>query len=130
MALRIVGIRPLIGEAMKAMFADSFLKGDEFSETRDIWRRRILANDSDALVRFGKAIFARDDVLDALGSLDLPVHVVMGEHDRGIPLDDGRAIARTIPGARFSLIEGAGHLCTIERPAEVTIALTSFIDGH
>lgn len=128
--LRLVGVKPLIGQALKTMFGDPFLKEEEFRESREFWRTRILANDRHALIRFGNAILARDDVLDGLGALDLPVLVIAGELDRAMAVKHGRAIAGTVPGATLSLIEKAGHLCTIEQPTAVNDVLVPFIQSH
>lgn len=129
-ALRLVGIKPLIGQGMKAMFSDAFLEEPEFEEQRAVWRARMLANDRDALVRCGRAIFARDDVLEALGGLDVPIHAVAGDHDRGLPVRHVRDIANTARDGQLSIIENAGHLCTIERPDAVTDVLRGFIGEH
>jgi 3-oxoadipate enol-lactonase len=128
--LRVVGTKPLMGQAMKLMFGDAFLRDDEFRETRDLWRARIAANDRHALIRFGNAVFARDDVLDDLRALEVPVHVIAGDQDRGLPVKHSRKIAETVPDATLSIITGAGHLCTIERPAEVNEVLVPFIESH
>lgn len=129
-ALPVVGIKPLLGRAMKLMFADPFLHGDETAEDMALWRERIAANDPKALRRFGAAIFGRDDVLDRLGTLEIPVHAIAGEGDRALSPDHARAIAAAVPGAQLSLIADAGHLCTIERPAAVNDVLVPFIERH
>jgi pimeloyl-ACP methyl ester carboxylesterase len=51
-----------------------------------------------------------------LGDLDLPVSVVWGASDGIAGPEYGRAYAAAIPGSRFTLIEGAGHLPQIETP--------------
>lgn len=128
-ALRLVGIKPLMGSAMKAMFGPQFLKDPARRAEADVWRRRIRDNDPDALVRFGRAIFSRDDVLDRLRGVDLPCLVVAGDQDRALPKSAAPAMAATVPGARLEMIADAGHLCTIEKPDEATAVLASFLDG-
>jgi pimeloyl-ACP methyl ester carboxylesterase len=60
---------------------------------------------------------------DRLADLDLPVQVVWGESD-GIAVPAyGRAFAEAIPGARFTLIPGAGHLPQLETPEELLAAI-------
>jgi len=53
---------------------------------------------------------------EALAGLDVPALVAAGERD----MDDFRrgaeAMARTLPGARHAVIEGAGHLAPLETP--------------
>jgi pimeloyl-ACP methyl ester carboxylesterase len=60
---------------------------------------------------------------DRLADLDLPVQVVWGESD-GIAVPAyGRAFAEAIPGARFAVIPGAGHLPQLETPEELLAAI-------
>ncbi|RIH83886.1 2-hydroxy-6-oxononadienedioate/2-hydroxy-6-oxononatrienedioate hydrolase [Meiothermus luteus] len=54
-----------------------------------------------------------------LASLDKPTQVVWGEQDGIIPAEAGQRLARLIPGARFQVIPGAGHLPHQERPEEL-----------
>ena len=59
-----------------------------------------------------------------LGELDLPVHVVWGAADGIVDVAYGEAYAAAIPGARFSVIERAGHLPQIETPEELLGVIT------
>ena len=60
---------------------------------------------------------------DRLAGLDLPVQVVWGESD-GIAVPAyGRAFAEAIPGARFTLLPGAGHLPQLEAPEALLAAI-------
>jgi pimeloyl-ACP methyl ester carboxylesterase len=60
---------------------------------------------------------------ERLGDLDLPVQVVWGESD-GIAVPAyGRAFAEAIPGARFTVVPGAGHLPQLEAPEELLAAI-------
>lgn len=130
MLLPIVGTKPLMRPAMRLMFGRTFLRDDDARDVRDLWYDRIAANDPQALVRFGNAVLGRDDVLDDLRSLELPVHVVVGAEDRALPLEHARRLADAVPSGTLSIIPGGGHLCTIERPAEVTEALARFIGAQ
>ncbi len=126
-ALRLFGIKPLMGTTMKLMFGPTFLGDGNRKAEVATWRSRIAANDAKALIRFGNAIFSRDDVLDDLRSLELPALVVVGEHDKALPPTAAKAIADAIPNAELAVIPDAGHLCTIERPDEINRALSAFL---
>ena len=52
---------------------------------------------------------ASHDVLDRLGAITAPAHVICGEEDIFTPLRYSRAIAEAIPGARLSVMPGVGH---------------------
>jgi 3-oxoadipate enol-lactonase len=64
---------------------------------------------------------------ERLGEIRAPTLVVVGAED----VADIRAIAdklaREIPGARLEIVEGAGHLPSLERPAEVNRLLLGFL---
>ncbi len=127
--LRLLGTRPLMGETMKLMFADSTLGDPTRAEELALWRGRMAANDPAALIRFGNAIFYRDDVRPRLGSLTLPTLVAVGAEDRALPYAFARNTADAVPGARFEVIPRAGHLSTIDAPDEVNRRLVPFIRG-
>lgn len=55
------------------------------------------------------AITCTGDRTKALRGLELPTLVVHGSADPLVRVAAGRATAKAIPGARFSLIEGMGH---------------------
>jgi pimeloyl-ACP methyl ester carboxylesterase len=63
-----------------------------------------------------------------LRRIDVPTLVVWGESDRIVRLEYGRAYAQGIPGARFELIERAGHYPYLERPEAFAAAVTGFAE--
>lgn len=69
--------------------------------------------------------------LNSVGSdlkkLDYPVMVVWGEKDAVTPPALGERLAREIPGARFELLKGAGHMVLDEAPDAVGRLLADFI---
>jgi pimeloyl-ACP methyl ester carboxylesterase len=70
---------------------------------------------------------ARPDTTDVLASIDVPTLVVTGAEDALFAPEVGRELASAIPGARFLLVEEAGHLCSLERPEVVNEALLDFL---
>jgi pimeloyl-ACP methyl ester carboxylesterase len=70
---------------------------------------------------------ARPDTTDVLASIDVPTLVVTGAEDALFAPEVGRELASAIPGARFLLVEEAGHLSSLERPEVVNEALLDFL---
>jgi pimeloyl-ACP methyl ester carboxylesterase len=64
-----------------------------------------------------------------LGGVRTPTLVVWGAEDRVVPLECGERYAKALPAARLVVIEGAGHLVDMERPAEVARAIIDFAAG-
>jgi pimeloyl-ACP methyl ester carboxylesterase len=58
-----------------------------------------------------------------LAGIVSPVTVVIGGADRIVPASTGERLAAAIPGARLIRLEGAGHLLSHERPADVASAI-------
>lgn len=49
-----------------------------------------------------------------LGSVQAPTLVLHGEADPQVPVDNGRLIARAIPGSKLEVLPGVGHLVAYE----------------
>ena len=60
-----------------------------------------------------------------LSAIRVPTIVVHGDADLVVPIDAGRAIAATIPGAQLVELPGACHAPTVTRPAEVAQVIRS-----
>ncbi|PKP67117.1 MAG: 3-oxoadipate enol-lactonase [Alphaproteobacteria bacterium HGW-Alphaproteobacteria-8] len=67
------------------------------------------------------------DLSESTAKLRLPVLAVVGAEDGATPPALVEATARTIPGARFSVIDGAGHLPCIEQPAALAVLVNDFL---
>lgn len=76
-----------------------------------------LVNNLRAAARFGWQPYMHNPGLkNWLHRIDVPTHVVWGDHDAVVSMQYGRAFASLIPGAGFLTIEGAGLLPQIENP--------------
>jgi pimeloyl-ACP methyl ester carboxylesterase len=65
----------------------------------------------------------------ALARIACPTLVVVGDGDELIAPESSVEIADGIPGARLVTIADCGHLSTLERPAQVTAALTEWLQA-
>jgi pimeloyl-ACP methyl ester carboxylesterase len=66
---------------------------------------------------------------DRLESVRLPVLVLWGESDRIADPEYGRAFAEAIPGARFELLPGTGHVPQVETPELLISSISGFVDS-
>ena len=80
----------------------------------------------------GAAAIAGTDFYETTATLRLPTLAIAGANDGSTPPDLVRETAELIPGARFQLIRGAGHLPMVEKPADYAAILSTFLDeiGH
>jgi pimeloyl-ACP methyl ester carboxylesterase len=72
----------------------------------------------------------RADRSALLPRIEVPALVIGGEEDALISPDVMRAMAKEIPGARTSIVPGAGHLPPLERPDSVNEALIELFEGR
>lgn len=68
-----------------------------------------------------------DDVEPLYPQLDLPVLVVWGEEDTWIPVDRAHRLHQLVPGAELRLVDDAGHLIHLDRPAALATHLTDWL---
>jgi pimeloyl-ACP methyl ester carboxylesterase len=79
------------------------------------------------MARIGWNPYLYDPKLEArLGQIGIPTLVAWGAEDRLFTPSYARAFGSAIPGARVVVLPGAGHLPSIERPAELARAISEF----
>jgi 3-oxoadipate enol-lactonase len=121
------GPRAAAGAAAASIFSPAFMaRNPDFIAAFVEWRQ---GHDQAALAAATRALYDFD-FRDALAALRCPVRVISGAEDRLAPPQAGEEIARLAPGARFSVIEGAGHMIQIEQPEAFDRALDVFLSEH
>jgi pimeloyl-ACP methyl ester carboxylesterase len=88
--------------------------------------RRQRPIDPIALAHRMKAVYAHD-TYDRLPQIACPTLVITGKNDVLISWENSRIIAERIPGARFVLLEPAGHLFWGEQPEQSREAIRNFL---
>lgn len=92
--------------------------------------RAIMARASiDAIVGALRAMVARPDSTQTLGTISVPTLVVVGDEDVITPLEEARAMHQAIAGSRLEVLTGAGHLSSVERPAAFNAVLSEALSG-
>lgn len=76
-----------------------------------------------------RALQRRPDQQKVLRGIKVPTLVLCGEHDELCPVKRHEFMAELIPGAELKIIEGAGHLPTLEQPDATTDALRRWLGG-
>lgn len=112
-----------IGASGLAAIADGILErwfsaGFRRDRTTELagWRNMLVRTPADGYAATCAAI--RDaDLTGAVAAIRAPALCLVGDEDGATPPDIVRATAALIPGARFEIIPGAGHLPCIEQPA-------------
>lgn len=104
-----------------------FGDGDVSPDTVAFLERMIRDTPIEVVARFCQALLACDlrDAVPVLGRV--PVTVVVGEKDRLIAARLGIELAAEIPGAQLDWVPGAGHALILERPDEVSRAISGLL---
>jgi pimeloyl-ACP methyl ester carboxylesterase len=66
------------------------------------------------------------DLTQETGKISVPALIICGAEDKMTPPDLSRALAAGISKTTLEIIEGAGHMVMLERPAEFNISLDKF----
>ncbi|MFQ6546322.1 3-oxoadipate enol-lactonase [Aestuariibius sp. 2305UL40-4] len=98
---------------------------------RDAWRDRLLDASSKGYIG-GCTAIARADMISPTSGLRLPTLGIAGSEDAASPPDLVKETVDLIPGARFEIMRGVGHLPCVEDPETYAALLTGFLReiGH
>lgn len=92
-------------------------------------RSVIERNSRTGIANAQRAIAGRRDSTDMLAHITVPVFIVVGSEDKLIKVEEARQFRQQINGAQFRVIEGAGHLSSLERPDEFNAVIIELISS-
>ncbi|MBA4019711.1 MAG: alpha/beta hydrolase [Pirellula sp.] len=90
-------------------------------------RKTIEATSPQGLAAAQRGMAEREDVRSWLPNIAVPTLVIVGREDAISPVDEMRAIADAIPGAKFHVVEQAGHMAPLEQPGDVNTLIADFV---
>jgi 3-oxoadipate enol-lactonase len=117
------GIESLADTVMERWFSKAFCAKPELR----LWRNMLTSTPLEGYVGCAAAI-SGTDLLTPTSGLRLPTLAIAGSEDGSTPPDLVRETADLIPGSKFSLIRGAGHLPCVEKPDEFARLLVTFLE--
>ena len=124
-AVRSGGLAAVMRDEMKPNY---FTHMRDSADLRDITMAMAMDLGADAFITQSLALRDRVDYSLTLRGVACPTLILCGRHDILCPVDRHEAMKEMIPQARLHIIEGAGHLPTIEAPGEVTRALQDLLE--
>lgn len=121
------GIESLADAVMERWFGRAFRDTEELIA----WRNMLVRQTVDGYAGCSAAISGTDFYIPTSG-LRLPVLGIAGTEDGSTPPDLVKETVDLVPGSKFALIRGAGHLPCVEKPEDYARILTDFIKetGH
>jgi len=127
-------VAPLILEGLQKDFEATILQIGAWAWGPDADQRQV-ALSRQAAIETGPYVMLGDfvacerfDVRERLGEIRVPTLVMTGSEDRMTPPKLGQYLAEQIPGARFILVPGAGHMLMLEKPRRVAKAVREFLN--
>lgn len=89
--------------------------------------RQIKDQQAEAIVKVGRMVFGRRDLIDALENFTLPTLIAVGSDDYPRPYLESYLMQDCIDGAQLVQIPNAGHISNLEQPEFVTALLSDFL---
>jgi len=125
--VRSKGLEAMTPVILSIWFSRSF--ADERPEVHRGFRNSLIRTPLEGYL--GACAALRDaDLTQRLSAIEATTLVAAGDQDSSTTLDQGRALAEAIPGARFELLEGAGHLATVEQPEKAAHMIRTFLEAQ
>jgi 3-oxoadipate enol-lactonase len=118
-----------IEAGLKLMYSEEYIKQRKGELVRRLILNAHLTAPMYAFKRQFMAIVGFDTTA-RLAEITSPTLVLAGTADRVMPLDNSRALAAGIAGARLVELEGAGHGFLVEKAEEVNAAVLGFLRQH
>ncbi|HUT55705.1 MAG TPA: alpha/beta fold hydrolase [bacterium] len=115
------------------MFSPEFIR--QSPDIVELTRRRLMQDPGIGFARTIQGILIdywnepAADVMRRLGSITAPTLVIAGDLDLITPLPTQQALHRAIPGSRFEIIHGSGHVPPLEQPAAWNRLVREFLEG-
>lgn len=121
------GLEGLADAVMERWFAPAFrlTRRDELA----VWRTMLVRTPAEGYARACAAIRDADLTADA-ARIAVPTLAVCGADDGATPPALVRALADSIPGARYREIGQAGHLPCVEQPDALAGHMLAFFEEH
>ena len=118
------GLGRVMEEEMKPLY---LIGGPRRQKILEICMEMALGLGEKVFIRQSIALQGRPDQQGTLRTVKVPTLILHGEGDQLCPPERHRLMHELIPGSTLMVIEGAGHLPTLEQPERVTEALLNWL---
>ncbi len=119
-------LRTIMRDEMKPRY---LADGPNRDQILDLCMHMAMALGPDVFVRQSRALQTRPDQREVLQRINVPTLALCGREDTLCPIHRHEMICSLISGAILEIIEGAGHLPTLEQPEMTNEALTRWMEA-
>ncbi len=118
------GLRQVMEEEMKPLY---LIGGPRRQQILELCMEMALGLGKDVFIRQSIALQGRPDQQNTLRTVRAPTLILHGDGDQLCPPERHELMHELIPGSKLVVIKGAGHLPTLEQPAQVTETLLDWL---
>jgi pimeloyl-ACP methyl ester carboxylesterase len=93
------------------------------------WRAMTTPVGAENFLRQQHAVMHRADLRSMLPTITCPTAIIHGAADRLIPIAAAEESSDAIPGATYTVIQGAGHFLFHEKPTAARAAIDAWLDS-
>ncbi len=122
--VRAGGLREVMRDEMKPNY---LANGPGREAVLDLCMDMAMGLGPEVFIRQSAALRDRSDQQETLKSVRVPTLILCGAEDRLCPIERHRLMHRLIPNSTLTVIDGAGHLPTLEQPEPTTAALCRWL---
>jgi 3-oxoadipate enol-lactonase len=119
------GMEPLVEPTLQRWFTTPFRK--QRPDLMDRVRAMLRSTPPKGYIGCCHAI-PTINTTDRLREIRCPALVIVGQEDKGTPVEMARTIHAAIPGSELAIIASASHLSNMEQPQEFNRILLAFLD--
>lgn len=123
-AVRAGGLARVMREELKPNY---LTPGPRHREILDLCMAMALDLGAEVFERQSLALRDRPDQQATLRAVRVPTLILCGRQDALCPVDRHELMHALVPASRLVIVEGAGHLPTLEQPGAVTVALEDWL---
>jgi pimeloyl-ACP methyl ester carboxylesterase len=93
----------------------------------DALHRMMAQAPTDGVIGAIHALIDRPDSTATCATIDVPTLVISGDEDVITPPKEASRLSAAIHGSRLEILQGAGHLSNVERPAAFNTVVSEFL---
>jgi pimeloyl-ACP methyl ester carboxylesterase len=119
------GAVAFLNNMIPGLFADA----EKSKEDIAILLEKAKTFEAEALVQYYEAMIARPDRTEVLKKFQGPVLIILGRHDKAIPLEQGLKQSHLPNISHIHVLNDSGHMGMLEEPSKSLLKLAYFLSA-
>lgn len=123
---RDAGMAAVADTWLPPMLSDTAKQNDQLVAQLKQMVVRHSADDFDGQIQ---ALLTRPNAEETVSQIEVPTLLITGSEDKWSPVAQHQSIQLQIPGSKLVVLEGVGHMSTVEAPRPIAAAMREWL-GH